>query len=280
MANPTFFPTESTYISTLAVDNNTNKAAGGLTIPIGARSAIVGIIIDEAESLIDITGFTFSDGSNTLTAISSSIGKGGRSSTPARTMLLNVYDITDSAATTSASVSCVHTSTTKNAQFFIAFCSGVLSHSISVGSYGDLYDFDFYSDNGSRESIMCVRTQDASQATDLSGLSGGDLQVLIEGAGLASANVNAVGASAASTLQEFFYTNTGGSVTANTATFLIFNDGAEPLTGGIPANIGTGVTEEYNSSTNLPSGRDFGTKRYQDDGDIIPNYIHTDFPDR
>ena len=42
----------------------------------------------------------------------------------------------------------------------------------------------------------------------------------------------------------------------------------------------TGVTQEYINSTNLPSGRDFGTKRYQDDGDIIPNYIHTDFPNR
>lgn len=39
-----------------------------------------------------------------------------------------------------------------------------------------------------------------------------------------------------------------------------------------------GVTQEYLNSTNLPEGRDFGTKRYQDDGDIIGNYIHTDFP--
>lgn len=45
-------------------------------------------------------------------------------------------------------------------------------------------------------------------------------------------------------------------------------------------NSGSGVTTEYTNSTNLPTGRDFGTKRYQDDGDIIPNYIHTDFPDR
>ena len=43
---------------------------------------------------------------------------------------------------------------------------------------------------------------------------------------------------------------------------------------------GSGVTAEYANSTNLPTGRDFGTKRYQDDGDIIPNYIHTDFPNR
>ena len=43
---------------------------------------------------------------------------------------------------------------------------------------------------------------------------------------------------------------------------------------------GSGITAEYTNSTNLPTGRDFGTKRYQNDGDIIPNYIHTDFPNR
>ena len=43
---------------------------------------------------------------------------------------------------------------------------------------------------------------------------------------------------------------------------------------------GGGVSQEFLNSTNLPEGRDFGTKRYQDDGDIIGNYIHTDFPNR
>ena len=41
-----------------------------------------------------------------------------------------------------------------------------------------------------------------------------------------------------------------------------------------------GVSQEFINSTNLPEGRDWGTKRYQDDGDIIGNYIHTDFPNR
>ncbi len=47
-----------------------------------------------------------------------------------------------------------------------------------------------------------------------------------------------------------------------------------------PTSSGTGSapSQEYINSTNLPAGRDFGTKRYQDDGDIIGNYIHTDFP--
>ncbi len=49
---------------------------------------------------------------------------------------------------------------------------------------------------------------------------------------------------------------------------------------GSGGSTDTGVTQEYINSTNLPSGRDFGTKRYQNDGDIIPNYIHTDFPNR
>ena len=54
-----------------------------------------------------------------------------------------------------------------------------------------------------------------------------------------------------------------------------------PATGGSNGTVtGTGVTEEYLNSTNLPAGRDFGTKRYQDDGEIIGNYIHTDFPNR
>lgn len=53
----------------------------------------------------------------------------------------------------------------------------------------------------------------------------------------------------------------------------------EALANAGSGSNGTGVTEEYKNSTNLPSGRDFGTKRYQNDGDIIPNYIHTDFPD-
>jgi hypothetical protein len=44
--------------------------------------------------------------------------------------------------------------------------------------------------------------------------------------------------------------------------------------------VDSGVSQEYLNSTNLPTGRDFGTKRYQADGDIIPNYIHTDFPNR
>ena len=41
----------------------------------------------------------------------------------------------------------------------------------------------------------------------------------------------------------------------------------------------TGVTQEFLNSEVCPVGRDWGTKRYQADGDIIPNYIHTDFPD-
>lgn len=54
----------------------------------------------------------------------------------------------------------------------------------------------------------------------------------------------------------------------------LFTEVVQPTTG---ATTG-GVTQEYLNSTNLPAGRDFGTKRYQDDGDIIGNYIHTDFP--
>ena len=48
----------------------------------------------------------------------------------------------------------------------------------------------------------------------------------------------------------------------------------------VPVSSDSGVSQEYLNSTNLPEGRDFGTKRYQDDGDIIGNYIHTDFPNR
>ena len=46
-----------------------------------------------------------------------------------------------------------------------------------------------------------------------------------------------------------------------------------------PSTVG-GVTQEFLNSTNIPEGKDWGTKRYQNDGDIIPNYIHTDFPNR
>lgn len=43
--------------------------------------------------------------------------------------------------------------------------------------------------------------------------------------------------------------------------------------------VNSGVTQEFLNAENCPIGKDWGTKRYQNDGDIIPNYIHTDFPD-
>ena len=41
----------------------------------------------------------------------------------------------------------------------------------------------------------------------------------------------------------------------------------------------TGVTQEFLNSEVCPLGRYWGTKRYDADGLIVPNYIHTDFPD-
>jgi len=41
----------------------------------------------------------------------------------------------------------------------------------------------------------------------------------------------------------------------------------------------SGVTQEFLNSEVCPLGRYWGTKRYDTDGLIIPNYIHTDFPD-
>ena len=42
--------------------------------------------------------------------------------------------------------------------------------------------------------------------------------------------------------------------------------------------VGSYISPAYSDSDNLPEGRDWGTKRYTDNGEIIPNYIHTNFP--
>lgn len=69
-----------------------------------------------------------------------------------------------------------------------------------------------------------------------------------------------------------------------------FGSGVEVASFGLPVDSSnaslcgllvnnSGVTQEFLNSAVCPLGRYWGTKRYQADGDIVGNYIHTDFPD-
>ena len=243
MSAPEFFNTESKFYATTS-SSATEKAATSITIPAGARTAIVGIIIDEDEPDMAVSSFTFNDGSNNLTPLVTTKGLGQRSTQPVRFTNCNVYNLTG-VATTSASASAVHTSfsgdgsDTGNAQFFVIFTDGHYKSHFGMGTYGDRYGFDMHSvsPSSTNETVLNIMTMDALQSTNLDSLSSG-LEVVVEGGLLNSANISAVGAvgskSQLNALQEHTATNNSGGNSYMSFQFFTFTSEPEGhLTGSI-----------------------------------------------
>lgn len=192
MSAPIFFNSDSTTYQPTSSTNST-KAATGITIPTGARTAVVGVLLDAGYPNHTVSSFVFNDGSNDLTPIVAPIPFAGRSSNAVRCFYQGVYDLTG-VGTTSASVSCSHTGTSVNGQFFIFFTDGFYKSYETSGAYGDNYGFNSHSvaSSSANETIASVFTMDALQSTNLDELSANE-EVVIEGGALVSANVQVIG---------------------------------------------------------------------------------------